>query len=724
MSLIGELAQAFDQMAASLEHQTQHIQTRTNQVTLFSEFAMELAVERNISELHEKVLVKVMKLLNTSKAALTLYDPAADDLVVIAEKGLQLPIGKRINMGDGSIGRAAQTCQPVIMEVSPLMADLSQKLRENHDSIEIQIPMVYRGDLVGVLGAVTSSHILQQNQEDLQILILFAEQAAGAIKNARLFEDTHRRLHIMETVNEISSDLRIAQNIDEILPKLLEKTISIFNANMGSIWLYDPSNNGLHKIVSTGIPGGESSLGHKKGIIEKVFSSGQPEYFTTRIEDHSSSIIIRSNTTHGISGACIPIRTSHAIVGVLVLGFHARHAFSEDQKQLITTIAEMAGNAIHRIRLHEQTVKQLKRLSALHQIDLAVTSSLDLRYTLQILLDQVITQLGVDAACALTYNPQDQALEYAASRGFTTDALRHTHLPIGQGYAGLAAKEQRTIFVADLNARTTDFLRSPSFSAEGFVTYYAVPLVVRSQIKGVLEVFHRSRLKNDLEWLDFLEALASQAAIAIENAFLYRDLQQSNMDLNLAYDATLEGWSRALDLRDKDTEGHTQRVTEITLKLARAIGISEADIVNVRRGAMLHDIGKLGVPDHVLLKPSPLTEEEWTLMRLHPIYAYQLLSHIPYLRPAIDIPYCHHEKWDGSGYPRGLKGEEIPLSARIFSIVDVWDALRSDRPYRKGLDEGMVREYLRNQAGHHFDPKAVNTFLSMLSAEDNISGGE
>jgi putative nucleotidyltransferase with HDIG domain len=240
-----------------------------------------------------------------------------------------------------------------------------------------------------------------------------------------------------------------------------------------------------------------------------------------------------------------------------------------------------------------------------------------------------------------------------------------------------------------------------------------VPLVVKDQVKGVLEIFHRTELKTNEEWLKFLHALANQAAIAIDNSSLFHDLQRSNDDLTRAYNATIQGWSRALDLRDNETEGHTQRVTELTLKLARHFGMSEEELVHVRHGALLHDIGKMGVPDRILLKPGPLTDEEWVIMKKHPSFAYELLAPILYLRDALQIPFCHHEKWDGTGYPRGLKGEEIPFEARIFSIVDVWDALTSDRPYRKAWAEDRVLDYLRSLSGIQFDPQILRTTLEM-----------
>lgn len=192
------------------------------------------------------------------------------------------------------------------------------------------------------------------------------------------------------------------------------------------------------------------------------------------------------------------------------------------------------------------------------------------------------------------------------------------------------------------------------------------------------------------------------------------ELQRAHHDLAEAYEATIEGWSRVLDLRDKETEGHTQRVTEMTLRLARALNLSEDAIVHIRRGALLHDIGKMAIPDLILQKPGPLDEQEWKEMRRHPEYAYQMLYPIAYLRPALDIPYSHHEHWDGSGYPRGLKGEEIPISARIFAIIDVWDALLSNRPYRKGSTVDAVLEYLKKHAGSYFDPKLVESFIELF----------
>ena len=377
----------------------------------------------------------------------------------------------------------------------------------------------------------------------------------------------------------------------------------------------------------------------------------------------------------------------------------------------------VANDITARLRMEEEITRQLQRLRALREVDVTIMGSTNVYLSLQTVLEQVITQLSVDAANILLLNPYTQTLKYVAGRGFRSKDIEQSELRIGQGIAGRAALEQETQHIRNLASTDEEFVRTSLLAGEGFVEHYAVPLMAKGNTIGVLEIFNRQPFDPDPNWLDFLYALAGQAAIAIDNNRLFSGLQRANVDLLRAYDTTIEGWSHVLDLRDKETEGHTLRVTELTMKLARSTGIDEEKLVHVRRGALLHDIGKMGVPDHILLKPDKLTDEEWEIMRKHPVFAYEMLSPIEYLRPALDIPYCHHEKWDGTGYPRGLKGEQIPLAARLFAVVDVWDALCSDRPYRKGWSVEKVREHIKSLAGTHFDPKAVERFLTLTAEQ-------
>ena len=220
---------------------------------------------------------------------------------------------------------------------------------------------------------------------------------------------------------------------------------------------------------------------------------------------------------------------------------------------------------------------------------------------------------------------------------------------------------------------------------------------------------------------DITRRKCAEEEILQANSILEQKVQERTRELEQAYDATLEGWVKALDIRDHETHGHTQRVTQMTLRLAQAMGISAAEMLHIHRGALLHDIGKIGIPDHVLLKPGKLNDEEWEIMKRHAVYAYEWLFPIEYLSPALAIPYCHHEKWDGTGYPCGLRGEEIPLAARLFAMVDVWDALSSDRPYRKAWPQDRVMDHLCSLGGTHFDPEVLEVFLNILAGDTCVS---
>lgn len=381
-------------------------------------------------------------------------------------------------------------------------------------------------------------------------------------------------------------------------------------------------------------------------------------------------------------------------------------------RQIIACVRNITKHKQSEIKIE----RQLQQLAALRAIDLAITTNADSSTTLSAILDHVRAQLKIDAASISLMNPLNQLLEHAAGVGFYTTGLEHTPLPVGMGYAGRAVSERRVIHISDLQSRQTDFLRSPYFGAENFIDYYVVPLFAKGNPLGVMEIFHRSLLSPDLEWLNFLETLAGQAAIAIDSAMMFKELQRSNSELTLAYDKTIEGWSRALDLRDKETEDHTLRVTEMSVRLARRMGISEAEMIHIQRGGVLHDIGKVAIPDSILFKRGPLTNDEWQIMRRHPIIAVELLEPISYLAPAMDIPRSHHEKWDGSGYPDGLAGDAIPLAARIFALSDVYDALTTDRPYRSAWSKADTLEYIIQNSEIHFDPNITPEFIRMVTA--------
>jgi HD-GYP domain-containing protein (c-di-GMP phosphodiesterase class II) len=359
--------------------------------------------------------------------------------------------------------------------------------------------------------------------------------------------------------------------------------------------------------------------------------------------------------------------------------------------------------------------RQVQQLSILRSIDLAIASGLDLNLLLSMLLDRIMALMHVDAATVLLLNAKTNLLEFSAGKGFHSNILQYTRLKLGEGYAGRVALDREMIHIPDLVNDRAEFDRAPLFGQERFVAYWGVPLMAKGRVLGVLEMFHRSPLKPDKDLQNFLVMVAGQAAIAIDSAMMFSELQRSNVELSLAYDATIEGLSRALDLRDKETKEHTFRVTDITVKLATRLGIKQTELIHVRRGAILHDIGKVAIPDQILFKPGPLGTEEWEIMRRHPDIAVELLSPVSYLEPALEIPHWHHEKWDGSGYPDGLRQEDIPFAARMFALADVYDALISKRPYRSAWSKWDAVQYIERQSGTHFDPRIVPDFLDLIN---------
>lgn len=549
-----------------------------------------------------------------------------------------------------------------------------------------------------------------------------AEQAAGllslAAARARLLDLTRRHAEDLGSQAGLFERLLSTRDLDQRLRYMLDWAMGLLGAEVGGIYLAEGGvvTPRVWEGVSEGLRAGALAipvdvvagwLRCVRIVRERLDEQG-------RMFEFAKQEGIQAWTSIPLylpaPAACAE---GEEWRGAIVAAGRDINALPEDRVKAVESVSQQLALFIAHSKAYGQARNRMSRLQALHEIDLAITSTLDLRVTLAILLNAVTSHLRVDAAAVLLLGRHTHTLDHAAGHGFLTDAYRRARIRLGEGPAGRAALERSTVVVPRLSEEE-GLAGSPLVTAERFVAEVAVPLIAKGQVKGVLELFHRDPFEHDREWLLFLEGLAAQAAVAVDGAALFEELQHSRADLAMAYDATLEGWVRGLDLRDKETEGHTQRVAEMTVRLAAVLGVPEADLVHVHRGALLHDIGKIGVPDAILHKPGPLTDEEWVVMRRHPVYAHEMLSRIAFLRPALDIPYSHHEKWDGTGYPQGLRGEQIPLAARIFAVADVWDALLSDRPYRRAWDGEKVLEHIREQAGRHFDPRVVEAFLGLF----------
>lgn len=366
-------------------------------------------------------------------------------------------------------------------------------------------------------------------------------------------------------------------------------------------------------------------------------------------------------------------------------------------------------NSLAETRLH------LSRLTALRNIDATITSSMDTVKKIESILTTIQESLAVDAVDLLRIDYEENTLVPMAAKGLSENFLQlQPFLKNDSVLTDMRHNNELLILTNPQKTQLPVWTKSRLAGNRWIEFYGAAPMISGERLIGVLEVFDRQPIDADEGWLEHFRSLALQATITLENDEMVQDVQRANHELVQAYEGTLIGWARALELRDKETRGHSERMMDLTMRLGRRLGMDSQELEVIARGVLLHDIGKMGVPDYILHKPGPLTDEEWVIMRQHPQYAYNLLKNIPYLGGALDVAFCHHERWDGTGYPQGLRGEEIPFSARIFSIIDVWDALTHDRPYRPAWPEEEALNYIRSQSAIQFDPRVVEAFDKML----------
>jgi PAS domain S-box-containing protein len=701
--------------------------------------ALRTAILRN--EIVSVILDQLMMgLFHNDAACLVAYDPLTGGNIVEAARGVwDKKAGLRLAPGEGLSGRLAETRLPYQSQaVLPGELALKPEFSDRPEALA-GIPLLVQGQFIGSLwigrtGKKKTNPPVPFSTNEMRLLGSVADMAANALQRASLHEQALRHAEELLAVNDMGRLLAETLDLDQIYEKLDQGVWQLLgDICLVAISLYDSEKKQITCArfntdaglvdVATLPPVLLEPPG--QGTQSEAIHTRQPVIFNNlRAQMEKVSFKMEVGSADGRltqSGLFVPMLAQGRVIGVIQAQSYTLDRFSQSDAGLLSLVANTAAADIENARLFAETQKRLHNLAALHEIDVAISASVDIHVTLDILLEQTIAELHVDAAAVLLLNPLARMLDYAAGQGFRNHQVKGLHIPLGAGLAGQAALQRQIQSVSNLpDGLPSQDLQKPSvniYAGEGFLAHHAIPLSAKGQVQGVLEVFLRSSFQPDDEWFTFLETLSRQAAIAIDNSSLYDDLQRSNTNIVLAYDATIQGWSQALELRDKETEGHARRVTERTVQLAQLVGVPAADLEHVRRGTLLHDIGKMGIPDVILLKPGKLTEAEWVIMRRHPMLAYEMLSSIAYLRPALDIPHYHHEKWDGTGYPDGLKGEQIPLYARIFAIVDVYDALTNDRPYRPAWTPTQTLEYIRAESGKHFDPAIVEAFLNLLARE-------
>ncbi|RME05850.1 MAG: GAF domain-containing protein, partial [Anaerolineae bacterium] len=699
---------------------------RAREMGAMAEALQALLGTLNLDELLQRILDAALRAIPAAEKGSLSLRVTDDQMEFRALSGYPMEmLGRRFPVTWGFVGRVLKQKRGLMVE--DVNAD--PQLRrdgENTDLVEARqvlsavcVPLFDRqGEIIGAMSLDNLHRANAFDQNDLALLTSFARQASVAIENSRLYTETRRRLREMEAVHRLSTALRQAQTEAEMASLLLDEVGQALDLSAGAVLFLEPQSRDLVPIVERGwfarLP---RRLPYGSGLAGRALLTQELQVSRDLHADRQVYAPARPLIPQGWGGVAVPILATGERIGVLEVGVPPQRSLSDEALRLLRTLAEIAGNAIYRARLYAQTERRLQHLQALREVDHAIAASLEIGLPLVTLLNQLATHIGVPASAVLAVDGTLRQLYLEAQHNLPEDFD-----PLDPRRCALLLDE---VIVSQRTLKIERREQIPAFypGAEGYLlppgcrAYQAYPLVAKGETHGVLELYLTDETPLDEDAQAFVAATADQAALAIDNARLFQGLQRANIELERAYDSTLEGWARMLELRDRETEGHSQRVVEMTLRLARRLGVPDEEMVHIRRGALLHDIGKIGIPDSILNKAGPLSEEEWRIMRQHPLYAYEMLKSVLFLHPALDIPYAHHERWDGSGYPRGLKGEQIPLAARIFAVVDVFDALTHERPYRPAWTVAQTLEYLRQEAGKTLDPQVVEAFLTIVSEE-------
>jgi PAS domain S-box-containing protein len=722
---------------------------RNRRLQLQQEAAYDLAIalgeSHNLDEIYKVIFQHVKNLMDVTSFIISFFNQETEKISAgfVISKGDILDVSALPDLhlgepGQGTQSRVIHTGEPFYAADYRQAVNTSKKeyvIDQNGEVGQgpppdydpeitrsaIYIPLKDQNEVIGVM-QVQSYELDRYTQEDIDLLNSLAGVASIAIQNARLIEEEKKRREISETLMGITSTVISSMDLDQVLGHLLQELSRVIDFDTASLLLLD--GNIFQVAASVGFEDPEliNSLSfplddnfpnqevvQNKGPVMYQDVSSQYPVFKEDAQIYDSGWI------HSWLG--VPLLVKDSVIGMISVDRKEIKKFSKDEINLAEAFANQAATMIENTRLYSQSNSQLERLETLRQIDQTITSSLDLSLSLNVFLTQLMDQLEVDAAGLYLYQGDLQQLEFYLGKGFKNQSWIEKEIRLSHGLAGTAALNRESIFIKDMSSNSQFDLPQEGAKNEGFVSYYNCPLTNKGKLVGLLEIYQRTALDPNPEWVRFLEMLTRQASIAIESVTQFYELEQSNVNLMSAYDETLEKAVQVLEARGFEPPGHSRRVIDTAVRIGVQMGLSSGDLVKLRRGSLIHDLGMLAMPDSIVLKPAGLDPDEISRIQEHPGLAYEWFSGVELLREALEIPFAHHERWDGTGYPRGLKGHQIPLNARIFSVVDVWDILNSDKPYRPAWEEEKILAYLEEQSGLAFDPDIVRTFFSVINAD-------
>ncbi len=689
---------------------------RRREAAAIAEIDRDISASLQVNVVLEKIASHAKELLRAETSAVYLADAERPGLWAIAAQGPDADEIKQdpVMIGKGILGNIAAR------KVGEIVNDAARDERSINikgtavipfDNL-VSVPILRKGELIGLIAAWRTGQTQGFTPTELDFLKSLAGQAAIAIVNANLFEAEQKRRKEAETLRSAAQKITSTLDQNQVIQLILEQLANVLPFESASVQLLREGY--LEVVGGQGWSDPAGVLGMRFPIPgdnpnSAVVLERRPLILHSAPQAYPS--FNRPPHTSIQSWLGVPLIVRDRVIGMVAVDHSQPGFFRDTDVQMVTALAGQAALAIDNARLFKDTQQRLVELEILQTMASALRIAQTVDEVFPIILDQLIHLLDFGSALVDLIDPLSGEIVSVLAEGAWAP-MTGKRTPIDKGGSGRVIAAGQPYVTHDLMA--DGFVAWPNLIG-GLNSAACVPIVANQQSIGTLWVGRQSQSHITHEEVNLLIALGEMVGNTLQRMRLHEQTVRQTEEITLAYDLTLEGWAKALELRDKETEGHSRRVTDLTLQLARQFGFDETELVHIRRGVLLHDIGKMGISDQILKKPSALSDEEWIEMHKHPQYAYDLIYPITYLRPALDIPYCHHEKWDGSGYPRGLRGEQIPLAARIFALVDVFDALSNDRLYRSAWPREQALAYLVEQSGKHFDPRVVQAALEILA---------
>jgi putative nucleotidyltransferase with HDIG domain len=664
------------------------------------------------------ILKGVCDALGCSASSLMLYNSDNEELVMHAFSGLPEELeALTIPNGRGYHGWVATQQRPLLIQ--DIQRDNTiQKCNflDHFARAELVVPLLASDNrFIGTLSIYHTDESDPISDSDQDLLNTIGRIITSHFENERLFNDSKRKLDYLSTLYKVGYSVSKTLNISKLFDTILQQVQEVMNVENCSLMAYDPLNEVLTLDAAIGLPSdmvGQIQVKVGEGIAGWVAQNRKP----VLLKDVSKDI--RFANHHGRldyktrSVLSVPIMHDSALLGVLnVNNKRSGEAFFEDDQNLLLGISGQISQAIANASLHEKTDMQVAELSLIQELGKAVNSSLDLDSVLNYFIDMTTRITDSDRATLMLYDDANQELYVEVSRGFDDPEVLQVRLKLGEGVAGRAAQLKRPIKIEN-TGKSADYKELPNLKRKTDLTLISAPLINKDNLVGVINCERVLSKKGPFtpENLDLLETLGSQASIAIENARLYHNL------LNV-YLETIRSLAAAIDAKDSYTHGHSRRVTDLSVGIALQMGLARSEVDTIRHASLLHDVGKIGISEQILLKPGRLTDDEFETIKSHPHIGAGILNSIEFLKNVCEIIKHHHERFDGKGYPSGLGGSEIPLGSRIICVADSFDAITSCRPYRKPLTFAEATDEVKRCAGSQFDPMVVEAFIKLRSSK-------